>query len=141
MTGPRVAAPTATRIRLIHFSLVMGVALFASVVYFLLRPGSSSAPSNLPPFVPGLLMGLSLGAFGLSIFLRRRIPHRRSDHSPDSFWATALSPALITWAVLQAAGLLDVIAYMLSGSRPAMGLAILAVILLAVVNPAYLERR
>ena len=99
------------------------------------------ADSGLPPLVPHLLLGAAIGAGALSFLLRNRVPRRPPDVSADLFWTTATPPALLTWASLEAATVLAVLAYALTGSQQAAAVATVAMILFAVTNPAYLERR
>jgi hypothetical protein len=127
-------------IRLIHAAQIAGVVLFALVSHFVLRPSMAGSPT-LPAFVPALLVGLSLAALGSSFLLGKRIPRRSSEESASLYWATAATPALLTWTPLEAAGLLGVFVYALTGSPAVLGIAAVAVICMAILNPGYLERR
>ena len=96
---------------------------------------------DLPPLVLRVLLASALGACALSFLLLKRVPRRSTDASADLFWATAAPPALLAWASLEAATLLAVFVYALSGSRLAVAVAAVAILLFGVLNPAYLERR
>lgn len=140
MTAPQTTVPTAKTIRLIYGAMGAGVILFALVGHFLLRPTMANS-GELPAVVLRVLLGVSLGASALSLLLRRRVPQRATDESSDLFWMTAATPALLTWAPLDAASLLAVFVYARTGSMSAIVVAVIAGILFALLNPAYLERR
>jgi hypothetical protein len=140
MPTSRAAAPTAKSIRVIHAAMVTGVILFALVMHFVVRPGMVDSGDFPAVALPGLL-SLSLAGCGLSLLLRRRVPQRGSDESADLFWTKAATPALLTWAPLDAACLVAVLTYALTGSQSAIAVAAVAVLLFAALNPAYLERR
>ena len=140
MPTPRTATQPARTIRLIYAALVSGVCLFALVSHFALRPamgGSTQLPSTLVP----ALLGVALAACALSLLLRRRIPRRSTDESADLFWSGAVTPALITWAAVEGAGLLSVLLYALTGAQSAIAVAAVAIILFLSLNPTFLERR
>ena len=140
VTAPRTTVQTAKTIRMIHGSLLTGVLLFAIVGHFLLRPtlsGGTALPSAL---VAGLL-GLCLVLFIVALMLVKRVPRRSSDASLDLFWSTAVTPAMIAWVPLQAAGLIAVFLYAETGSSPAIAIAAVAVVLMAVLRPRHFERR
>ena len=140
VTAPRTTVQTAKTIRMIHASLLTGVLLFAIVAHFLLRPtlsGGTALPSTL---VSGLL-GLCLVLFILALMLVKRVPRRSSDASPDLFWSTAVTPAMIVWSPLQAAGLIAVFLYAETGSSLGIAIAAVAIVLMAVLRPGHFERR
>jgi hypothetical protein len=140
MTAPRTAAPTAKTIRIIYAAMVTGVLLFGLVAHFVMRPTIADS-GDIPVGVLRLLLGLGLGACVVSLLLRGRVPQRASDESADLFWMRAATPAMVTWAPLEAACLLGVFLYGNTGSASAMGVAAVAVVLFVILNPAYLERR
>ena len=140
MTAPQAAAPTAKTIGLIHAAMVTGLLLFALVGHFVLRPAMANS-GDLPPVMLRAFLGVALGACALSLFLRRRIPQRPSDESVDLFWTTAATPALLTWAPLDGAGLLAVFLYARTGASPTIAVAAVAMLLFVALNPAHLERR
>lgn len=125
--------------RMIHLSMPAGIVLFALVVHFVIRPARAdlARPSTT---VIWALLALSLAASGLSVVLRRRVPRRNTNESADLFWSTASTAALITWALLEAGGLLGVVAYMLSGMQVAVLAAGIALAGFVVFSPTSLER-
>ena len=140
MTASQGAAPTAKNIRLIHAAMVTGVLLFAVVGHFVLRPAMANS-GDLPPIMLGTLLGVALGACALSLVLRRRVPQRSSDESVNLYWATAATPALLTWAAVEGASLLAIFLYARTGAQATIAVAVIAVLLFVALNPAYLERR
>lgn len=96
---------------------------------------------DFPAVVLLVPLGLSLGACAMSLVLRKRVPQRSTDESANLFWTSAATPALLTWASLEAASLFAILAYALTGSQLPIAVAAVTVILLVVLNPARLERR
>jgi hypothetical protein len=131
--------PTSRSIRLIHASMVIGVILFALVSHFSLR--ATFAISPLPPFAPPTLLGVSLVAIALALILRKRIPRRSTDASADLFWKSASTPALVVWSLLDGASLIAVLVYAFTGAEASIGVAVIAIVIFVLVNPARLERR
>ena len=140
MTTSQTAPPSAKSIRLIHASLITGTVLFAIVAHFLMRPRLEEL-GILPPEVVRLLLGAAVALCALSLFFRGRVPRKSTDESADHFWIRATPPAMITWALLNGAGLVSVLAYGKSGDSTAIAVAAVAVLFLAAINPGYFERR
>ena len=132
--------PTAKTIRLIHTALVTGVLLFGLVAHFVIRPAAATSGAVTAVVARGLL-GLSLAAMVVALMLRRRVPQRQTNESADLFWATAATPAMMMWAVLEAASFVGVFVYSQTGSVPAIGVAAVALLIFALMNPTRLERR
>lgn len=121
--------------------MVTGMVLFALVGHFVMRPSVAADLVDFPAALLRALIGVSLGACCLSLLLRRRVRRRAADESADSFWMTAAGPALVTWAFLDAASLLGILLYALTGSPSGLGVTAVAVVLFVILNPAHLERR
>ena len=138
MTG-QAALPPARTIRLIHASLITGVLLFALVAQFVMKP-SMAAPGAVAPPVFRALVALALAACAASLVLRRRIPRRSTVESAELFWATASTPALITWAVLEGACLVSILLYALTGTPGALVPAAVAVFMYFLYSPWRLDR-
>lgn len=95
-------------------------------------------------FTPGLvrlLLGVAVALCAASLVFRGRVPRKSGDESADRFWMRATAPATITWVLANGAGLISVLAYAKSGAVAAIGVAVVAVLLLAALNPGYFERR
>ena len=127
----------AKTVRLIHASFIVGIVLFAIVTVLLIRPQRQDL--SAPPNAIYALSGLSLALSALALFLRGRVPRRNTTDSADLFWQNAAQRALTFWAPFEAAGLLGVVGYMLSGSQLALGAGALGVLGLLVFNPWRLE--
>ena len=133
-TDPRPA----TVARLIHGSFIVGVVLFAIVVVLFVRPNRPdlSVPLNVGYAITAVSLALSL----VPATLRRFVPRRNTTDSADLYWSTALPHALMFWAGFEAAGLLGIVAHMLSGSPYGLGSAAIGVLGLLVFGPWRLER-
>jgi hypothetical protein len=116
-----------------------GMILFAIVAHFVMLP-KASASGNLASITP-ILLALSLAGCVVAIFLSTRLPRPASGESADSFWKRAGPPALIAWAFLEGAGLLAIVLYSHTGSRAAISVAGVAILVFVLLNPAYFERR
>ena len=140
MTAPRAAAPTAKTIRAMHGAMISGVVLFGFVAHFVMRRNATDF-GDMPPSIVPLLPAVAIVACIAGLVLYMRVPRRSSDESADLFWRRAASPALITWAALEAAGLIGVFLYGTTGSISAIGIAAVAVVISIILKPGYLERR
>src|SRR5712671_7630019 len=139
MTAPTSAQSPAQAARLIHASLCLGVLLFAGVTQFVTRPSMVDQAALFPNVVPAVLAA-ALGACVVALLLRRRVPSRPRDVSADLYWTTAVSPALIVWAPLEAASIAAVYLYGRTGSAFALAVAGVAWLLLVALNPWLLDR-
>jgi hypothetical protein len=135
------AVPTAKTIRQLHAALVFGMLLFASIGYFVLRPSFAPDTRDFPAWLLPAGIAASLGACAVSLTLRRRVRRRAADESPDLFWSTASGSAMTTWVALDVATVVGVLLYAFTGSASAIGAAVIAIVLLVILNPARLERR
>jgi hypothetical protein len=115
------------------------VILFALVAHFVMLP-NASASGNLASITP-MLLALSLASCVVAVFLSTRVPRPASGESADAFWLRAGSSALIAWSFLEGAALLQVVLYSHTGSRAAISLAGVVVLVFVLLNPAYFERR
>jgi hypothetical protein len=139
MTAPTSAPSPALAARLIHASLCLGVLLFAGVTRFVTRRSMVNQAALSPNFVRALLAA-ALGACVIALLLRRRVPVRPRDVSPDLYWTTAATPALVVWAPLEAASIAAVFLYGRTGSALALAVAGVAWLLLVALNPWWLDR-
>jgi hypothetical protein len=138
-TSESAGTRPALTVRLIHGAYVAGIVLFAVVTHFLIRP--QRVGESVTPSLVLTLLGVALAAVALSVFvLRGRVPKKNSDESADLYWTRASAPALITWAPLEGASLLAIVAYMLSGSTASLGVGAVALLLLAALHPGHFER-
>jgi uncharacterized membrane protein len=126
--------------RILHAALVIGSILAGVTFFFVLRvigPSFGNAP-----LVGYLTAGLGLAnlAFALGFF-RSKIPQRPMDQAPDDYWMTneARAPAVIVWAMVESAGLLSWIGYLLTGGIVPAAVAVLSIVSLIMLRPSQLE--
>jgi len=136
---PIVPAP-ARAVRLLHFSLTGGITLAGVVFIFVVRfQGRSLGVSrDVGLILAGIGVGLVAAA---STFARRRIPQRTFDQSPDAFWANpdATGGAILLWALLEGAGLVGWVGYLLTGVTAAAAAGAIALGAILVLRPSRLE--
>ena len=137
MTAPQPPVQSSRVIRIIHAALVTGVVLFLLVTHFGVRP----APAASEPFAPVNVVALAIIVLGIASMLRRRIPKRAGDESPDAYWMRATAPAIVSWTPLELGSLLAIAAYSQTGSMLALMMGAFGAATLAAVNPGSLERR
>jgi hypothetical protein len=124
-----------------HFALVGGLVLAGVAVIVLVRV--QGRPLVDQPNVGIVLAGLAIGLLIVAVaVLRRRIPERRFDQSPDAFWASAETRgvSILLWAVVDGAGLVSWVGYAFTGGMAPAAAAVLSILTLIVFRPARLER-
>ena len=117
-----------------------GLVLFGIVAHFILRPNQPVYAGGLDSLLPGLL-GLSLGLCLGAILLSMRVPRPLDGETAGAFWGRAAQPALIPWALTEGAGILAIILYAQTGSKAAIAIAIVEVVIFALLHPRYFEGR
>lgn len=130
----------ARAVRLLHFSLTASVTLVGAVFIFLLRVQGLSL--GISRDVGLILAGVGVGLVALaSTFARRRIPERPFDQAPDAFWANpqATGAAILLWALIEGAGLVGWVGYLLTSVTAAAVAAGIAIGALLVFRPSRLE--
>ena len=88
-----------------------------------------------------MALAAALGLCAVSLLLLKRVPRASAGESADSFWMRAASPAQVTWAVLEGAALLCIVLYSQTGSRTAIAVALIPIVILVLLKPVYFERR
>jgi hypothetical protein len=134
-----MAAARATRI--LHGALVVGLVLVGGTFYVLLRvlQGPLGGAPNIGVVLAGLAVGLLVVA---STVLRRRVPERRFDQSQDEYWASVESrgASIVLWAVVDGAGLIGWVGYVLTGGAAPAAAAVLSIVtLIFFLRPSRLE--
>jgi hypothetical protein len=137
-TPPAINAFRATQI--LHGALVLGLALAGGVFFMLLRVRGQPLEGgpNLGPVLAGAAAGLLLLA---ALFLRRRVPPRRYDQTPEAYWTSVeiRGASILLWAVVDGAGLLGWVGYVLTGASVPAAAAVLALVVLLLFRPSRLE--
>ena len=127
--------------KILHSALVMGLLVVSAVFVFLLQTRAWQ-PLIAVPSVGLALAGLSLAILLAAILgLRPRMTQRRSDESPEMYWAvpTNRAAAIVLWAILDGAAFLGLVGYVLTGALAPAASAALAVSGLILVRPSRLE--
>jgi len=143
MTAPNPAIAQPKAVRLIYASMVGGILIMTTVTEFVLRPKMPPLPKGeFPPIfrlaLLAVILALSIAAF---IWSRNQVPKRAADQPVDAFWMSAVTPALVGWAIVEGGCLLGVVAYGLWGFADALVLAAVALVVLLMLNPGRLEGR
>jgi hypothetical protein len=131
-------APRAVRV--LHAALVAGLSSVGATFLFLQRGlridfGFGAGLGRV--FAVMALVVLAVALF----FLRSRIPQRRSDQSPDEYWSARESrdAAIILWAIVQGAGLVGWVGYLLTGSVAPGLIAVVSILSLILIRPSRIE--
>jgi len=127
-------------VRILHAVLVIGLIVVGGVFVFVLRGLGPSLINT--PLIGYATAGLGLANLAVVVgFFRPRIPQRRTDQSPDDYWATyeARVAAIVIWAMIEGAGLISLVGYFLTGSVVPAAVAALAIVTLIVLRPSLLE--
>lgn len=130
----------ARAIRVLHLALVAGLVLAAGVFVVLIQV--IRFPAYASPTVGVILAAVSIMLLVLAAaFLRRRIPERRGDEQPDSYWESPelRGAAIVLWAVTEGAALLGLIGYLLTGAPVPAVAAGIAIATLILFRPSHLE--
>jgi len=112
---PSPLASPALVARIIHAALVLGIAIFWGVAWYV---GSSrSVPSAALPDRKVLYVALfvvSAVTFGAAMYTASRVAAMRSDLSVDDWWRLHLSRVIAVWALVEAPALFGIVAYLLT---------------------------
>ena len=130
----------ARAVRLLHFSLTAGITVAGAVFIVLVRFQHRSL--GISHDIGLILAGIGVGLVAVaSTLARRRTPERASDQSPDTFWANpdATGGAIVLWALIEGAGLVGWVGYLLTGVTAAAVAAVIAIGALVVFRPSRLE--
>ncbi len=142
MEPPRTTVSNTRAMRVIHLALTVGLTL-CGVMLFIVR-----RVEQLPELVQGPFVGTALTVAAIAAVvvavtvIRPRVPPQAPDQTRDMYWgdATVRTTALVLWAVVDGAGLLAAVGYLLTGATaPAIALA-LAIVALATLGPRRFEQ-
>ena len=127
-------------IRIIHLSLVLGLVIVAGVFYILRQ--RTGLTFGFGPSLGMIMAGIGLVNLTIALgFLTPRFPERPADQAPDDYWAPSETrgAAIILWALVEAAAILSWLGYLLTGSRVAAAVGLLAILALSLLRPARFE--
>lgn len=133
MPATSTASDTNTA-RLIHVSLILGVLLFLAVALFV-RTGPATVTD---PRVPAALIVVGIPILILAQVLRSRIAPRRAGERPAAWWQANLTRAILVWSLVEAASLLGIVGFWLTGSRLPLALTAAGIVLFVVAAPGRL---
>ncbi|MFL5481847.1 MAG: hypothetical protein ACJ8AK_06625 [Gemmatimonadaceae bacterium] len=119
--------------------MAVGIILYAIVAQFVVLPNANTS-GNLATMIP-MLLAVALALCALPVLLMNRVPRPAEGESTSAFWLRAGSPALVTWTPLEGAALLCVTLYSHTGSKAAIAVAGLAVLIMLLLRPGYFEGR
>jgi hypothetical protein len=128
----------ARTIRLLHVAMTLGLVLVAGIFFSLrrLKQGFDVWPP-IGLVTAGFAVVQLAAVLGI---LLPRMPRRPADQSPDDYWMTvARGDTIIVWAMLEAAGLLSAVGYLLTGALASAATGVLAIAALALLGPARFE--
>ncbi len=126
--------------RILHVALVIGQILVGATFFYLLR--TQGPLGGGAPLIGYVTAGLALVNLTVAVgLLRSRIPQRRMDQSPDDYWSTNESrgASIIIWAMIEGAGLLSWVGYVMSGGIVPAAVATLTIVALVMLRPSRLE--
>jgi len=127
-------------VRILHAALAIGLSVVAATFVLVLR--SLGPLLTTTPLIGYATVGLGLANLAVVVgFFRPRIPQRPVDQLPDEYWATteARAAVIVIWAMIEGAGLISLVGYLLTGSVVPAAVAALAIVTLIVLRPALLE--
>lgn len=142
MEPPRMTLPNARGMRILHAALTAGLTLGA-IVFFIVR-----RVSPVPALAQAQVLSLALTVAAISAIvvaftvLRPRFPARASEQTADVYWGDAAvrMSALVLWAVVEGAGLIAAVGYLLTGATPPLVALVLAILTLASLRPERLAQ-
>lgn len=137
---PTLAGPDAARImRVLHLALTGGLLVIGATFVFLIRLQGPLVGAAISPLVFAV-PSLGQVAFAVIVF-RRRIPSRPSNQSIQDYWSSAevRGASVILWALLEGAGLLAGVGYLLTGRLVAGSGVLVALVALIATRPSGLE--
>jgi len=140
MTSPVTPIPQARVARILHFALVAGLAL-AGVAFFVLLRVQGRSLGGGPDVGYVLAAVAALLLVVAQTVLRRRVPERRFDQSPDDYWGSPeiRGVSILLWAVIDGAGLLGWVGYVFTGGVAPAAAALLSIATLVLYRPSRLE--
>lgn len=131
---PAAAVPDSKTVRLIHLSLLAGILLFLGVALVARKPLPGAADSPLPL----IMLAAGIPLLLLSQLLRARIPARPASEPVDAWWATHYSRAMIVWSLVEAASLMGLVSFWITGNQLSLALPAVGLVLFVVTAPGRL---
>lgn len=127
--------------RMLHAALVIGLTLVGATFFGVLL-SFQGQPLGSNPSLGDVLAGLAVVLLVVASFtLRRRVPQRRFDQSSEDYWAGPESrgASIRLWTVVDGAGLMAWVGYVMTGRAAPVVAAVLAIVTLIAFRPSRLE--
>ncbi len=137
-----VQIPNAARVvRIFYGAVLAGLVIIGATVALLRRFASGPSLVQIPGIgIAFAVLALTSVAVAVRV-LRPGFPERRPDQSADLYWSDAgnRGRAIVLWAVVDGAGVLGAVGYLLTGSLAAVGALGVALAAMMLLQPARLE--
>ncbi len=138
------AAPVsaAIRARIVHGAMVAGIVTFGLVAWLQNRVPRTpvyALPDRRVLYIALFLVSAIL--FGAAMFTAGRLGRAASGTSQDEWWRVNLGKAVVTWALVEVACLLGLVAYMLTGDFRVLLATLTGLLLFGTYRPSRLTER
>ena len=108
-TGPPIAP-------VLHRSLLTSLLLVTGVLVVLRSGDTGASPLGANHLLGYLLSALSFTLVGVAVlFLKPRVPVRRERQPEEEYWSSVTGTILPMWFMMEAAGVIAVVGYFLTG--------------------------
>lgn len=125
--------------RMIHLALMAGVALVVVVLTFLRTSGLGVAlEGSAAQLLRYVGLAILLANALLAQVMRRNIPPLPMGADDGQWWREHLGRAIVVWALLEGAALVQAVFYYLTGDLVLLGLAVIGLFLLWMARPSRL---
>ena len=131
---PAAAPPDSKTVRLVHLSLIAGILLFLGVALVTRKPTAGAADSPLPV----IMLAAGVPLLVLSQLVRARIPARLATEPADAWWPAHYSRAMIVWSLIEAASLMGLVSFWVTGNQISLGLPAAGLVLFVLTAPGRL---
>jgi Na+/melibiose symporter-like transporter len=139
----RITQPSnfARAVRLMHAAMTAGCVLVGGVFVLVRRLGQG------PTLAGQATIGVVLAVAGVALLavaaalVRPRVPERVANQTAEAYWTAAETrgPAIVLWAMVEGAGLVSLVGYLLTGGVPPAVATALAIVTLVLFRPTRLE--
>ena len=100
----------------LHRSLVTGLLMLTAVMIVFKSGAVGPRPANVNPMLGHALSALSFVLVAVAVLLLKpRVPAREAWQQVDQYWSSVTRTILPMWFVMEAAGMLAIVGYFLSG--------------------------
>lgn len=114
MRQPTLVSPALTA-RIIHAAMVLGVAVFVAIAWYVESSGAipiAALPDRRVLYIA--LFAISATAFGAAMYTAARVTPRGSATPADTWWNVNLGRVVMIWALVEAPAIFGTVAYLLT---------------------------